>query len=53
MMKRQTTFGVLFSNRSFFPAHVTLAERERLLRVLEQEGHRVVALGLDDTKNGA
>ncbi len=46
------TFGVLISNRSFFPDHLVLTAREQLLRKLEEWGHSVVALSPEDTSMG-
>lgn len=46
------TFGVLISNRSFFPAHLVLSTREKLLKCLKEWGHEVVTLSPDDTNMG-
>ena len=46
------TFGVLISNRSFFPAHLVLSTREKLLRSLQEWGHDVVTLSPEDTSMG-
>ncbi len=47
-----STFGVLISNRSFFPDHLVLTAREKLLRCLDDMGHRVVTLSTEDTFMG-
>lgn len=45
-------FGVLISNRSFFPAHLVLAAREKLLKSLKEWGHEVVTLSPEETSMG-
>ncbi len=47
-----STFGVLISNRSFFPDHLVLTAREQLLRKLAEWGHKVVTLSPEDTQMG-
>ncbi len=47
-----STFGVLISNRSFFPDHLVLEAREKLLSSLERWGHRAVILSTDETNMG-
>lgn len=51
-MKKQMTFGVIVGNRSFFPSHLILKGREIILNILERQGYKAIALGLDETKNG-
>ena len=46
------TFGVLISNRSFFPDHLVLTAREQLLSSLEAWGHKVITLSTEDTNMG-
>lgn len=46
------TFGVLISNRSFFPDHLVLEAREKLLSCLQKWGHQVIALSPEETKMG-
>jgi hypothetical protein len=46
------TFGVLISNRSFFPDHLVLTARAQLLASLEAWGHRVITLSTEDTHMG-
>ena len=36
------TFGVLISNRSFFPDHLVLTARKQLLSCLESLGHEAI-----------
>ena len=43
------TFGVLISNRSFFPDHLVLTAREQLLKSLEVWGHKVITLSTEET----
>jgi len=45
-------FGVIVSNRSFFPAHLVLTARKALLHSLEAWGHGVVTLSETDTSMG-
>lgn len=46
-------FGVIVSNRSFFPDHLVKTGREELLSVLESLGHQAVILPEDATNLGA
>ena len=46
------TFGVLISNRSFFPDHLVLTARAKLLDSLQRWGHEVITLSTDDTFMG-
>jgi len=46
------TFGVIISNRSFFPDHLVITAREKLLKSLTEWGHSVVTLSTDDTFMG-
>ncbi len=45
--------GIIVGNRGFFPAHLCETGRRDILRVLEQEGIKAVALPPDATKFGA
>jgi L-fucose isomerase-like protein len=45
--------GIIVGNRGFFPAHLCESGRRDILRVLEQEGIKSVALAPDATKFGA
>jgi L-fucose isomerase-like protein len=45
--------GIIVGNRGFFPAHLCESGRRDILRVLEQEGIKAVALPPDATKFGA
>jgi len=47
-----TTFGVIITNRSFFPDHLVLEARKMLLASLEAWGYRTVTLSPDDTFMG-
>ena len=44
-----STFGVIISNRSFFPDHLVRTAREKLMSAMEQWGHQVIALSPEDT----
>ena len=46
------TFGVIISNRSFFPDHLVLTAREKLLRSLDAWGHKYIILSTEDTYMG-
>ena len=46
------TFGVLISNRSFFPDHLVLTAREKLLRKLAEWGHKAITLSTNDSYMG-
>ena len=44
-----STFGVIISNRSFFPDHLVRTARDKLMAAMEQWGHQVIALSPEDT----
>ena len=44
-----STFGVIISNRSFFPDHLVRTAREKLMAAMERWGHQVIALSPEDT----
>ena len=46
------TFGIIISNRSFFPDHLVLTAREKLMASMEKWGHEVIALSTEDTYMG-
>ncbi len=48
-----TTLGVIVGNCGFFPKHLCVSGRETILKVLESEGIRAIALNLDDTPYGS
>lgn len=45
-------FGVIITNRSFFPDHLVLTAREKLLACLHSWGHEVITLSPEDTFMG-
>lgn len=47
------TFGLIVGNRGFFPDKLAEKGRERMIRVLEKEGYKVICLSPQDTKVGA
>ena len=47
-----STFGVIISNRSFFPDHLVRTAREKLMAAMEQWGHQVIALSPENTSLG-
>ena len=40
---KPVTLGLIVGNRGFFPSHLCKTGRETVLRVLEEEGFKVVA----------
>ncbi len=47
------TFGLIIGNRGFFPDHLAATGRRDMIATLEAAGHKVVAVGTEDTKFGA
>jgi L-fucose isomerase-like protein len=47
------TLGVIVGNRSFFPGHLCDTGRKTVLKVLEEEGIKAIALTPEDTKFGS
>jgi len=52
-MLRQPTLGVIVGNRGFFPDHLCDTGRKTILKVLEAEGIKAIALTPEDTKFGS
>ncbi|NLX10878.1 MAG: fucose isomerase [Chloroflexi bacterium] len=52
-MKSQVTLGLIVGNRGFFPSHLCASGRETILKVLEEEGIRVIAVSPEETRFGA
>ena len=50
---KTTTFGVIITNRSFFPAHLVKVERAKILAKLSDKGFNTVILSENDTPLGA
>jgi L-fucose isomerase-like protein len=50
---KQPVLGLIVGNRGFFPGHLCESGRKTVLQVLEQEGIKPVALGLEDTPHGS
>jgi len=50
---KQMTLGVIVGNRGFFPDHLCETGRAEVLRVLEEEGIKAIALNPDDTPFGS
>lgn len=48
-----TTLGVIIGNRGFFPSELCEEGRKTILRVLEEEGFKAVALSPNDTPYGS
>lgn len=46
-------FGLIVGNRGFFPGSLASEGRERMIRVLEAEGYRVLCPSPADTKHGS
>ena len=51
-MQKQITLGVIVGNRGFFPDHLCKTGRETMLKVLEQEGIKAIALTAEQGKFG-
>ena len=47
------TFGVIVGNRGFFPAHLCQTGRREILKILETEGIKAIALAEDASRFGA
>jgi L-fucose isomerase-like protein len=52
-VNKPATLGVMVGNRGFFPDHLCDSGRQTVLKVLEEEGIRTVALTPEDTKFGS
>ena len=50
---KKVNFGVIVSNRSFFPDHLVKEERERIIKKLKSNGYDYTILSEDDTSLGA
>ena len=50
---KQLTLGLIVGNRGFFPAHLCETGRKTIIKVLEAEGIKVVALGPEETTYGS
>jgi L-fucose isomerase-like protein len=50
---KEVTLGVIVGNRGFFPSHLCETGRETILKVLEQEGIKAIALSPEDTPYGS
>jgi L-fucose isomerase-like protein len=50
---QQTTFGLIVANRDGFPDFLCREGREKMLKLLESEGYRVVVVSTDDTPHGS
>lgn len=47
------TFGLIVGDRDFFPNRLAKEGRERMIRVLKEEGYGVICLSLEETKFGS
>jgi L-fucose isomerase-like protein len=50
---KPVTLGLIVGNRGFFPAHLAESGRKTMLRVLEGQGFRVIALSPEETQFGS
>lgn len=48
-----TTFGIIIGNRGFFPTELCEGGRATILKVLEEEDHKVIVLSPEDTPYGS
>lgn len=53
LLQKQLTLGVIVGNRGFFPAHLCETGRAIVLKVLEEEGIKAIALSPEDTLYGS
>jgi len=53
MEMNKPTLGVIVGNRGFFPDHLADTGRQTILKVLEKEGIRAIALTPEDSKFGS
>jgi L-fucose isomerase-like protein len=49
----EPVLGVIVGNRGFFPGHLCQTGRQTILKVLEEEGIRTIALAPEDTAYGS
>jgi L-fucose isomerase-like protein len=52
-MNKELTFGLIVGNRGFFPDQLAKEGREEMISVLHKAGHKVITLGLEDSKFGS
>ena len=50
---KPVTLGLIVGNRGFFPAHLAESGRKTMLKVLEDQGFRVIALSPEETLYGS
>ncbi|MFN3980259.1 MAG: L-fucose/L-arabinose isomerase family protein [Caldilinea sp.] len=50
---KPVTLGLIVGNRGFFPAHLAESGRRTVLKVLEEQGFRVIALSPEETLYGS
>jgi len=53
MNSKPVTLGLIVGNRGFFPSHLCEAGRANMLKVLEEEGLRTIAISPDETPYGS
>ena len=53
MNSKPVTLGLIVGNRGFFPSHLCEAGRANMLKVLEEEGVRTIAISPDETPYGS
>jgi L-fucose isomerase-like protein len=53
MSSKPVTFGVIVGNRGFFPSHLCEDGRAIILKVLEEEGIKAIAISPDETPYGS
>jgi len=53
MNAKSVTLGVIVGNRGFFPSHLCEDGRAIILKVLEQEGIKAIAISADETSYGS
>ena len=53
MNENPVTIGVIVGNRGFFPSHLCEDGRTIILKVLEEEGIKTIAISPDETPYGS
>ncbi len=52
-MKQNVTVGLIVGNRGFFPSHLCETGRSVMIKVLEAQGFKVIALSPEETEYGS
>ena len=52
-MAKKTTLGVIVGTRGFFPTHLAVEGRAKMLKILKDQGFDTVCLGVKDAQGGS